>query len=47
MEIVMSNINKLPNSSYTVSMYRSAKGSLISLFESQGVDGLTIVIAGK
>lgn len=47
LKIVMANINKLPNGSYNVSIYKSAKGSLITLFQSQGVDGLNIVIAAK
>ena len=47
LKVVMSNINKLPGGSYNVSVFKSAKGSLICLFESQGVDGLSIVIAAK
>lgn len=47
LKIVMANINKLPNGSYNVSVYKSAKGSLITVFQSQGVDGLNIVIAAK
>lgn len=47
LKVVMSNVNKLPNGSYNVGVYKSAKGSLICLFESQGVDGLSIVIAAK
>ena len=47
LKVVMSNVNKLPSSSYNVSVFKSQKGSLIALFESQSVDGLAIVIAAK
>jgi len=47
LKIVMSNLSKLPNTSYNVSVFKSNKGSLISLFESQDVDGLAVVISSK
>lgn len=47
LKIVMANLSKLPNSSYNVGVYKSQKGSFITLFESKDVDGLNIVISAK
>lgn len=47
LKIVMSNLAKIPNTSYKVSVYKSSKGSLITLFESVEVDGLKIIISAK
>ncbi len=46
-KIVMANLNKIPLGAYNVEIYKSAKGSLITIFVSQDVDGLEIVIAAK
>lgn len=45
--IVMQIFNKLPVSSYDVTLYRSKKGSMISVFKSLSVDGLEIVVSAK
>jgi len=47
MTIIMDIINKLPSSNYNVTIYKSAKGSLVSVFTSTNVEGLDIVIAAK
>jgi len=47
MLLVMDVIKKLPNSGFNVSIYKSKKGSLVSVFESTGVEGLSVVIAAK
>ena len=40
-------VKKLPNSGFKVSVYKSAKGSLVAVFNSTGVEGLDIVLAAK
>jgi len=47
MLLLMDSVNKLPSSSYNVSVYKSAKGSLVSVFSSVNVDGLDIIISAK
>jgi len=47
MSLVMDIVKKLPNSGFKVSVYKSAKGSLVAVFGSTGVDGLNIVLAAK
>jgi hypothetical protein len=47
MVMVMDLINKLPNSSFKVNVYKSKKGSLVAIFDSTDVEGLSIVVAAK
>jgi len=47
MRLVMDVVNKLPASNYSVSIYKSAKGSLVSVFTSTNVEGLSIVLSAK
>jgi hypothetical protein len=47
MSLIMDVVKKLPNSGFKVSVYKSAKGSLVAVFESTGVEGLNIVLAAK
>jgi hypothetical protein len=47
MLLVMDAVKKLPNSSYDVSIHKSKKGSLVAVFKSTGVDGLSIVLSAK
>ena len=47
MVLVMDNVNKLPASNYIVQVFKSAKGSLVSVFTSTNVAGLDIVISAK
>jgi len=45
--LVMDYINKLPASDYSVQVYKSARGSLVAVFESKNIDGLDIIISSK
>jgi hypothetical protein len=45
--LLMDAVNKLPASSYTVHVFKSAKGSLVTVFESTNVDGLKILVSAK
>ena len=47
MNLVMDIVNKLPASAFNVSIFKSKKGSLVSVFDSINVEGLSIVIAAK
>ena len=47
MIIFMDSINKLPASDFKVKIFKSSKGSLIAVFESVNVPGLTIVLSAK
>lgn len=47
MVLVMDSVNKLPASNYIVQVFKSAKGSLVSVFTSTNVAGLDIVISAK
>ncbi len=47
MSLVMDVVRKLPNSGYEVSIHKSKKGSLVAVFKSTGVDGLSIVLSAK
>jgi hypothetical protein len=47
MSLVMDMVNKLPSSSFKVSVYKSKKGSLLAVFSSVNVPGLDIVISAK
>jgi len=43
----MSLVNKLPSSDFNVKVYKSAKGTLVSVFESTTVPGLKVVVSAK
>lgn len=45
--LLMDSVNKLPNSSYNVELYKSSKGTLIAVFNSLNVDGLSILVSSK
>jgi len=45
--MVMEVISKLPASDFEVSVYKSKKGSLVAVFDSVNVDGLSLIIAAK
>lgn len=47
MTLVMDVVNKLPASEFNVTIYKSKKGSLVAVFDSVNVDGLSIVISAK
>jgi hypothetical protein len=47
MLLLMDSINKLPSSDYRVHIYKSSKGSLVGVFESQDVNGLRILVSAK
>ena len=47
MSLMMDVVNKLPASGFKVTIYKSAKGSLVAVFDSTNVDGLSIVLAAK
>lgn len=47
MSLVMDVVNKLPSSAFTVTIYKSKKGSLVSVFESIYVPGLSVVLSAK
>lgn len=47
MSLVMDVVNKLPSSAFTVTIYKSKKGSLVSVFESINVPGLSVVLSAK
>lgn len=47
MTLVMDVVNKLPASDFKVTIYKSKKGSLVAVFDSVNVDGLSIVISAK
>jgi hypothetical protein len=47
MSLVMDAVKKLPNSGYKISIHRSKKGSLVAVFKSTGVEGLSIVLSAK
>jgi hypothetical protein len=45
--LLISSVNKLPNNSYNVEVYKSTKGSLIAVFTSLDIDGLSILVSSK
>jgi len=45
--LLMDSVNKLPNSSYNVELFKSAKGTLIAVFNSLNIDGLSILVSSK
>lgn len=45
--LLMDSVNKLPNGSYEVELYKSSKGTLIAVFNSKDVDGLDILVSSK
>lgn len=47
MTLVMDVVNKLPASDFNVTIFKSVKGSLVSVWDSVNVDGLSIVISAK
>jgi hypothetical protein len=47
MTLIMDVVNKLPASEFKVTIYKSKKGSLVSVWDSVNVDGLSIVISAK
>jgi len=47
MILVMDVVKKLPNSSYEVSIHKSKKGSLVAVFKSTNVDGLSLILSAK
>jgi len=47
MLLLMDSVNKLPASDYKVQIFKSSKGSLVSVFESIDVDGLKILVSSK
>jgi len=47
MLLLMDSINKLPSSDYKVHIFKSSKGSLVAVFESEDVDGLRILVSSK
>jgi len=47
MSLVMDVVNKLPSSAFNVTIYKSKKGSLVAVFESINVPGLSVVLSAK
>ena len=45
--LLMDSVNKLPNASYNVELYKSSKGTIIAVFNSLKVDGLDIIVSSK
>jgi hypothetical protein len=47
MTLIMDVVNKLPASEFKVTIYKSKKGSLVSVWDSVNVEGLSIIISAK